>query len=260
VTGPSSPLRLTLVHLYPELMNVYGDRGNIIALRQRCAWRGIELDVQPVSLGDRLDSGTCDLIFFGGGQDREQAVVSPDFVEGKGVAIREAVEADAVLLSVCGGYQLLGHTYTTFDGRELAGVGVFDARSVPGDRRAIGNVVIETDLDGGLRTLVGFENHSGRTYLGAGGRPLGRVVSGGGNNGEDGTEGTRYRNAFGCYLHGSLLPKNPWFADLLIGRALTRRYGAGEPLAPLDDALEVGAHAAVVQRARRLGTVRSGAW
>ncbi len=256
----NSPLRLTLVHLYPDLMNVYGDRGNIIALRQRCAWRGIELDVQPVSLADRLSGRACDLIFFGGGQDREQAVVSPDFVERKGEEIREAVEDGAVLLSVCGGYQLLGHTYTTFDGRQLAGVGVFDVRSVPGDRRAIGNVVIETDLAGTPRTLVGFENHSGRTYLGPGNRPLGRVLSGGGNNGEDGTEGAVYRNAFGSYLHGSLLPKNPWFADLLIERALRRRYGPDAVLSPLDDALEERAHDGVVRRARQLGTVHSGAW
>jgi len=255
-----TPLRLTLVHLYPELMNVYGDRGNIIALSRRCAWRGIELDVQPVSLDDRLNGKASDLIFFGGGQDREQAVVSPDFVERKGDQIREAVEDGAVLLSVCGGYQLLGHTYTTFDGRELAGVGVFDVRSVPGDRRAIGNVVIETDLDGTRRTLVGFENHSGRTYLGPGCRPLGLVLSGGGNNGEDGTEGAVYRNAFGSYLHGSLLPKNPWFADLLIERALRRRYGPDATLAPLDDGLELQAHDGVVRRARQLGIVRSGAW
>ena len=140
-----TPLRLTLVHLYPDLMNVYGDRGNIITFRRRCAWRGIELDVQPVSLGDRLTPGACDLIFFGGGQDREQAVISPDFVTEKGDAVREAVEEGAVVLAVCGGYQLLGHTYTTVDGQELPGVGVFDVRSVPGPRRHIGNVVVETD-------------------------------------------------------------------------------------------------------------------
>ena len=242
---------LTLVHLYPELMNVYGDRGNIIALRQRCAWRGIRLDVQPVSIGDRLSGGECDLIFFGGGQDREQAVVSPDFVVQKGGAIREAVEDGAVLLSVCGGYQLLGHTYTTYDGRELAGVGVFDVRSTPGERRAIGNVVIETDVDGTRRTLVGFENHSGRTFLGAACRPLGRVLAGSGNNGEDGTEGAVYRNAFGCYLHGSLLPKNPAFADHLIGLALQRKYGSDTALTPLDDAIERQAHESAAARARQ---------
>jgi CobQ-like glutamine amidotransferase family enzyme len=256
-----TPFRLTLAHLYPDLMNVYGDRGNIITLQQRCAWRGIQLDVQPVSLGDRLTPGSTDLIFFGGGQDREQAVISSDFVSAKGAAVREAVEDGTVLLSVCGGYQLLGHTYTTVDGRELPGAGVFDVRSVPGTRRHIGNIVVEvTDDDGTTRTLVGFENHSGQTYLGAGARPLGRVLQGGGNNGEDGTEGATYRNAYGCYLHGSLLPKNPWFADRLIARALHRRYGPDVTLAPLDDTLETRAHDAVVSRARKLGTVRSGAW
>jgi lipid II isoglutaminyl synthase (glutamine-hydrolysing) len=255
-----TPLRLTLVHLYPDLMNVYGDRGNIITFRRRCAWRGIELDVQPVSLGDRLNPGGCDLVFFGGGQDREQAVISPDFVSEKGQAVREAVEDGTVVLAVCGGYQLLGHTYTTVDGQELPGAGVFDVRSVPGSRRHIGNLVAEANLDGTPRTLVGFENHSGQTYLGPGCRPLAKVLQGGGNNGEDGTEGAVYMDAYGCYLHGSLLPKNPWLADRLIARALQRRYGDEITLAPLDDTLEERAHAAVVSRARRLGTVRSGAW
>jgi CobQ-like glutamine amidotransferase family enzyme len=255
-----TPFRLTLVHLYPDLMNVYGDRGNIITLRRRCAWRGIELEVQPVSLGDRLNPGSADLIFFGGGQDREQALISPDFVSEKGKPVRDAVENGAVVLAVCGGYQLLGHTYTTVDGQELSGAGVFDARSVPGSRRHIGNLVAEVSLDGTPRILVGFENHSGRTYLGPGCQPLGRVLQGGGNNGEDGTEGAVYRDAYGCYLHGSLLPKNPWFADRLLSRALRRRYGDDVTLAPLDDTLEERAHAAVVSRARRLGTVRSGAW
>ena len=253
-------MRLTLVHLYPDLMNVYGDRGNIIALQRRCAWRDIDLRVLVVGIGDRLDPRDCDLVFFGGGQDREQAVVSPDFVAEKGAAIREAVEDGAVALAVCGGYQLLGHTYTTVDGEELAGVGVFDVRSVPGSRRHIGNIVVGTELDGGPRTLVGFENHSGRTFLGPGCRPLGRVLTGSGNNGEDGSEGAIYRDAYGCYMHGSLLPKNPWFADHLIARALRRRYGPEVTLRPLDDALEERAHTAVVERARRLGAVRSGAW
>ena len=255
-------LRLTLVHLYPDLMNVYGDRGNIITFRRRCAWRGIELDVQPVTLGDRLTPGTSDVIFFGGGQDREQAVISPDFVSEKGQAVREAVEDGAVVLAVCGGYQLLGHTYTTVDGQELPGAGVFDVRSVPGTRRHIGNLVAEANLDGTPRTLVGFENHSGQTYLGPGVTPLAKVLQGGGNNGEDGTEGAVYKDAYGCYLHGSLLPKNPWLADRLLSRALRRRYGdeAMAVMTPLDDTLEERAHAAVVNRARRLGTVRSGAW
>ncbi len=251
---------LTLVHLYPDLMNVYGDRGNIIALQRRCAWRGIELEVVPVSLGDRLPTTACDLIFFGGGQDREQEVVSPDFVSSKGAAVRELVEDGTVVLAVCGGYQLLGHTYTTVDGEELAGAGVFDVRSPPGPRRHIGNIVIQAELDGEPRTLVGFENHSGRTYLGSGCQPLGRVLTGSGNNGEDGTEGAVYRNAYGCYMHGSLLPKNPHLADHLIGRALRRRYGSAATLPPLDDTLEERAHQAVVRRAGKLGAVRSGAW
>src|SRR3954467_6834456 len=176
-----TPFRLTLVHLYPDLMNVYGDRGNIITFKRRCSWRDIELEVQPVSLGDRLNPGACDLIFFGGGQDREQAVISPDFLTEKGEAVKEAVEAGAVVLAVCGGYQLLGHTYTTVDGQELPGVGVFDVRSVPGSGRQIGHLVAEVNLDGPPRTLVGFENHSGQTYLEPGCKPLGKVLQGGGN-------------------------------------------------------------------------------
>src|SRR5207253_3211506 len=162
----------------------------------------IEVAVDELSIGDEMDPASVDLIFFGGGQDREQAVVSPDFLRQKGDAVREAVEDGAALLSVCGGYQLLGTSYTTVDGQEL-----------PGPGRHIGNVLIEPDLDGPRRTLVGFENHSGRTYLTAGTKPLGRAIVGAGNNGEDGTEGAVYRGAIGCYLHGSLLPKNPWLAD-----------------------------------------------
>ena len=187
----------------------------------------MSLEVEEVSLGDRLDARRTDLIFFGGGQDREQTVVSADFVSEKGEAVCEAVERGAALLSVCGGYQLLGRSYTTVDGQELPGAGLFDVRSVPGPRRHIGNVLIETDLDGAPRTLVGFENHSGRTYLGRGVRPLGRAVVGAGNNGEDGTEGAVYKSAIGCYLHGSLLPKNPWLADRLLADAL--RHLTGEP-------------------------------
>ena len=243
----------------PDLMNVYGDRGNIITFRRRCAWRGIELDVQPISLGDRLTPGTCDLIFFGGGQDREQAVISPDFVVEKGEAVREAVEDGAVVLAVCGGYQLLGTPTPRWTARSCPGAGVFDVRSVPG-RGAHRQPGGRGEPGRHARTLVGFENHCGQTYLGPGVKPLAKVLQGGGNNGEDGTEGAVYKDAYGCYLHGSLLPKNPWLADQLIARALRRRYGEDAPLAPLDDTLEERAHAAVVSRARRLGTVRSGAW
>jgi len=251
-----APLRI--VHLYPDLMSVYGDRGNILALQRRAEWRGIPVEVRELSVGDTLEPDTVDLIFFGGGQDREQEVVSVDFLEQKGDAVREAVERGAALLSVCGGYQLLGKTYTTVDGHELPGAGLFDVRSVPGPLRHIGNVLIETDLGGETRTLVGFENHSGRTYLGRSVAPLGKTVIGAGNNGEDGTEGAVYKGAIGCYLHGSLLPKNPWLADHLLRIALRDRGGQ---LEPLDDTLENHAHETVAARIRGAGgRVKSGAW
>ncbi len=252
---------LRLIHLYPDLMSVYGDRGNVLALVRRAEWRGIAVEVSQFSVGDILDPAEADLIFFGGGQDREQEVVSPDFLRQKGEAVRQAVDDGAALLSVCGGYQLLGQSYTTVDGQELPGAGLFDVRSVPGPKRHIGNVLIETFLDGQPRTLVGFENHSGRTYLGPGVQPLGRAVVGAGNNGEDHTEGAIYKGAIGCYLHGSLLPKNPWLADRLLITALTHRRGEAVELAPLDDRLEDDAHQAVAARIRSGGgRVKSGAW
>jgi lipid II isoglutaminyl synthase (glutamine-hydrolysing) len=252
---------LRLVHLYPDLMSVYGDRGNVLALMRRAAWRDIDLEVSELTVGDRLDPEEADLIFFGGGQDREQEVVSPDFLQQKGRAVREAVDLGAALLSVCGGYQLLGQSYTTVDGQELPGAGLFDVRSLPGPKRHIGNVLVETDLDGQRRTLVGFENHSGRTYLGPSTRPLGRAVVGAGNNGEDHTEGAVYKGAVGCYLHGSLLPKNPWLADRLLATALRHRLGEPVELAPLDDRLEQDAHQAMAERIRGAGgRVKSGAW
>jgi len=253
--------RLRLIHLYPDLMSVYGDRGNVLTLVRRAEWRGIEVQLIELSVGDRLEPDEADLIFFGGGQDREQEVVSPDFLRQKAAAVRQAVDEGAALLSVCGGYQLLGQSYTTVDGQELPGAGLFDVRSVPGPRRHIGNVLIDTHLDGQRRTLVGFENHSGRTYLGRGVQPLGRAVVGAGNNGEDHTEGAVYQGAIGCYLHGSLLPKNPWLADRLLTIALCRRSGEPVELQPLDDRLEEDAHEAVAARIRGAGgRVKSGAW
>ena len=251
-------MKLVLVHLYPDLMNVYGDRGNIIALERRAAWRDIELEVRPCTLGEAFDPAETDLIFFGGGQDREQGVVADDLVERKGDAVKEAVEQGAALLAVCGGYQLLGRFFRTGTGDELPGVGLFDAWTVAGARRCIGNVVIRCDWDPEGRDLVGFENHSGKTYLGPACRPLGRVHHGFGNNGEDGAEGAIYKAAYGCYLHGSLLPKNPWFADHLLLQALRRRAGPAATLSALDDRLELMAHEAVVTRTERLGRVRSG--
>jgi CobQ-like glutamine amidotransferase family enzyme len=240
--------RLRLGHLYPALMNVYGDRGNILCLERRCRLRDIELEVTSLGLGDRLDPTAFDLLFMGGAQDREQGLVGRDLQEIKGAPLREAVESGTVFLGVCGGYQLAGRFYRGADGVELTGAGIFDLHTLhPGPRakRLIGNLVAE--WEGG--TLVGFENHGGRTYLGPGAQPLARVKHGFGNDGQSGFEGALYRNAFGCYLHGPVLPKNPALADRLISLALERRYGDGT-LAPLDDRLEQRAHDAALHLSR----------
>jgi len=240
---------LRLAHLYPRLMNIYGDRGNILCLRRRCEARDIELVVEDLDLGVPLDPAAYDLIFMGGGQDREQRRIAEDLAIGKGEALRKAAEGGVAMLAVCGGYQLFGRYYRPAAGEELPGAAVFDAWTVhPGEgaRRCIGDVAAR--WEGG--TLVGFENHGGRTYLGSGARPLARVERGFGNNGEDGGEGAVYRNAYGTYLHGSLLPKNPRFTDHLLRLALNRRYGEVE-LTPLDDGIEEAAHAAALRVAHR---------
>jgi CobQ-like glutamine amidotransferase family enzyme len=230
-------------------MNVYGDRGNIICLERRCRLRGIELEVAPLGLRAPLEPDAFDMLFMGGAQDREQRLVSDDLVQVKGAALREAAEAGVVVLAVCGGYQLAGHFYRGADGEELRGAAILDIQTVhpgPRARRLIGNLVAR--WQGG--ELAGFENHGGRTYLGPGCELLAKVVSGFGNDGKSGFEGARYKNVFGTYLHGPLLPKNPEFADHLISLALQRRYGDGT-LAPLDDALELRAHAAAAKAATR---------
>lgn len=234
---------LRICHLYPELMNIYGDRGNIITLVQRCHWRGFGVRVTAVSLGDRLDPGEHDLYFIGGGQDREQIMVCDDLSREKGDSLIQAVEEGAALLSICGGYQLLGKHFLTYTGEDLPGISLFDVKTVGGEMRFIGNVVASSELEGAGGVLVGFENHSGRTHLGPGCRPLGKVIKGFGNNGEDGWEGCVYRAAVGTYLHGSLLPKNPRLADWFILQALRRRYELDE-LQTLDDGLENAAHQA----------------
>jgi hypothetical protein len=242
----SPSMQLRIAHLYPRVMNVYGDRGNILSLVRRCRERDIDVIVTPLGSGDALDPETCDLIFIGGAQDRDQRRVADDLLSTKGVAVREAVEAGMVVLAVCGGYQLFGRFYRESSGVELAGLGVFDLWTEhpgPSAPRLIGNVIAEYDGE----TLAGFENHGGRTYLDECAQPLARVRSGSGNNGKDGTEGARYKNAFGTYLHGSLLPKNPHFADRLIALALGRRYGEDVELAPLDDRLEEAAHGAALR-------------
>ena len=241
---------LRLGHLYPALMNVYGDRGNIICLERRCRLRGIDLVVVPLEIGDTLEAGEFDLFFIGGAQDRDQRLVGGDLVSPKAAALREAVEAGAVFLGVCGGYQLAGRFYRDAGGDELEGAAIFDLHTVhPGAKakRLIGNLAAEWEEAPGRRaTLTGFENHGGRTILGPNAQPFAKVIRGFGNDGESGYEGARYKNAFGCYLHGPVLPKNPALADRLLSLALERRYGDGT-LAPLDDTIEERAHAAALR-------------
>ena len=240
--------QLRIAHLYPEQMNIYGDRGNLIALRQRCAWRGISTLLFPVFPGTAVDWLEIDLAFFGGGQDSGQTLIAADFVEQQATGLHAAAADGLVLLAICGGYQLLGNYFLTHTGEKLPGIGLLDVHTVGGKQRMIGNLVVDLQLADLAGQLVGFENHSGATYLGAKAQPLGRVVKGYGNNGEDRTEGAQWQNVFGCYLHGSLLPKNPHFADLLITRALQRRYGANIALEPLDDRLELQAHHTMIER------------
>ena len=238
---------LRIAHLYADEMNIYGDRGNILTLSKRAEWRGISVAVEAIGRGPSPDLSGIDVIFWGGGQDRDQELVFTDAAQHKVGAIREAIEGGAVVLAVCGGYQLLGEYYVTADGKKLPGLGLVDLHTVPGPKRNIGNIVIETSgLGLTPPTLVGFENHSGKTYLGPGLQPLGRVLRGAGNNGEDGFEGVAAGNVFGTYLHGSLLPKNPQLADLLLARALRRRGLAR--LERLDDSVEMSAHRSVRER------------
>lgn len=245
-------MKLNICHLYPDLLDLYGDRGNILALSARCCWRGIETVVQRASLGDKLDFDNMDILFIGGGSDREQNLLVQDLMQRK-IDLQAAIEDGLVVLTICGGYQLLGQYYQTAEGKKIPGLGILDLWTIAGSKRMIGNVVVELDclLQAGqgtsLGTLVGFENHSGKTYLGAGLEPLGKVLIGYGNNGQDKTEGVRYKNIFGTYLHGPLLPKNPDFADLLLQLAFKRR-GYREQLELLDDRIERLAHQAILKK------------
>ncbi|MFL5817635.1 MAG: type 1 glutamine amidotransferase [Conexibacter sp.] len=233
------PETLRVCALYPQLMNIYADRGNLLLLQRRCEWRGIGFELTAVELGEPLDAEAADLFYIGGGQDRDQRLCALDLAEVKREGLHAAAERGAALLAVCGGYQLLGHSYELGE-ETLPGAGLVDLRTVRSDGpRLIGNVAIEVELDGERRVLAGFENHGGRTRLGPGAQPLGKVLRGHGNDGASGYEGVRRGNVIGTYLHGPLLPKNVWLADWLIARAL----GHDEPLAPLDDALEAAAHA-----------------
>jgi len=235
---PGRPLRVCA--LYPDLMNIYADRGNLIVLERRCAWRGIGFQLSASGLGEQLDGRAHDLFYIGGGQDRDQRLCAHDLIETKRAGLHAAAERGAVVLGVCGGYQLLGHSYALAD-EEIPGVGLLDLRTVREEGpRLIGNVAIEVTLENGdAEVLAGFENHGGRTHLGGRQQPLGRVLRGFGNDGRSGFEGARAGNTVGTYLHGPLLPKNVWFADWLIARALGLRP---EQLAPLDDAIERQTH------------------
>jgi lipid II isoglutaminyl synthase (glutamine-hydrolysing) len=246
-------MKIRVGHLYPDYLNIYADRGNIAVLARRAALRGLELEVTAIGLGVTPAAGDHDLLYVGGGQDREQALIAPDLA-AKGPAIAEAVERGAAVLAVCGGYQLLGRFYRDRHGSELPGAGVLPLHTVAGDRRMIGDVLLESTLDGSPRTIAGFENHAGRTILDEGAEPLGRVLAGFGNDGSSGFEGCRLGSAVGTYLHGPLLPRNPWLADWLLAHAAAHRSGGSAPVfEPLPDELEAEAHAVSAARARARG-------
>jgi lipid II isoglutaminyl synthase (glutamine-hydrolysing) len=247
-------MKVRIGHLYPDYLNIYADRGNIAVFQRRAAWRGIELSVEAIGAGDAVEPGGHDLYYVGGGQDREQALIAPDLA-AKGPALSEAIAAGAAVLAVCGGYQLLGAFYRDVSGADQPGAGVLPLYTVAGQTRMIGDCLLECEVEPGVRrTLAGFENHAGRTYLDEGARALGRVVAGFGNDGESGYEGCLAGRAVGTYLHGPLLPRNPWLADWLLAQALGHAAGGDAPeLEPLPDGLEERAHAVSAQRAHDRG-------
>lgn len=234
-------MELRICHMYPDVLNLYGDRGNMLCMTKRLGWRGIGASVTKLPIGERGSIADYDLIFIGGGQDFEQQVLLGDLHRGKDREIRAAVEDGVTFLTICGGYQMLGSYYETFDGKRCDFIGAVDLWTVGTKKRMIGNYKFQCPPELGGMTVVGFENHSGKTRLGPSAQPLGRVLAGFGNNGEDGLEGVHYKNVFGSYSHGPLLPKNPEFCDMILKTALERRYGRAE-LEPLDDAAEILAH------------------
>ncbi|HEY9062423.1 MAG TPA: glutamine amidotransferase [Pseudobacteroides sp.] len=242
---------LNICHLYPDLLNLYGDRGNIIALKRRSEWRGIKITISNVTLGDSFIPENYDIIFLGGGQDYEQTIIQDDLLKQKGSEIKNAIMNDKIFLCICGGYQLLGKYYKTWEGKEIEFLGILDLWTIGGQKRMIGNMAFECDFlksdtfDG---KVIGFENHSGRTYLGVDVKPLGRVLRGNGNNGEDDCEGALYKNVHCSYSHGSLLPKNPAFTDHLLSLALKQKYKDFVSLQPLDDVIESCAHDSMLKR------------
>ncbi len=240
-------MELKICHMYPDVLNLYGDRGNVRCLQQRLRWRGIDSAVERLPIGAQARLGDFDLVFIGGGQDFEQQVLLEDLHRGKDREIRAAIEDGIPFLTICGGYQMLGHYYETYDGQRCDFIGALDLYTVGSKHRMIGNYKYQCGTESGGSLVVGFENHSGKTRLGSGVQPLGQVLAGFGNNGEDGTEGARYRNVFGTYSHGPLLPKNPALCDFILLTALQRKYGTAE-LAPLDDTAELAAHDEMAER------------
>lgn len=240
-------MEFNICHMYPDVLNLYGDRGNILTLRRRLEWRGIGVTVTEKPIGSDSDLTGYDLIFIGGGQDFEQETLLEDLHRGKDAALKSAIDDGVAALAICGGYQMLGNYYETHDGQRCDFIGAIDLYTVGGAQRMIGNYLFRCGEESGGSTVVGFENHSGRTYLGEGVQPLGTVLKGYGNNGADGTEGVRWRNVFGTYSHGPLLPKNPALCDAILTTALARKYGSAA-LEPLDDAAEAHARDEMIQR------------
>lgn len=241
-------MKLNICHLYPDILNLYGDRGNIITMKRRLEGRGIKVNIDECSIGQPLNADKYDIFFIGGGQDFEQEVLLRDLSSGKAQDIRTAVEEEKTFLAICGGYQMLGEYYKTWDGVQLDFIGAIGVHTIGAKERMIGNYMFRTTPESGDTVVVGFENHSGKTYLSEQVAPLGMMLSGNGNNGEDKTEGARYKNVFGTYSHGSLLPKNPVLCDFILQTALNHRYDGAEPLAPLDDTLELNAHRYMQER------------
>ena len=240
-------MELHIFHMYPDVLNLYGDRGNILCLRRRLEWRGIGVTVTEKPIGAEQQLSGADLIFIGGGQDFEQEALLEDLHRGRDAQLRAAIADGVPVLAICGGYQMLGNYYETHEGRRCDFIGAIDLYTIGGRERMIGNYMFRCGPESGGSTVVGFENHSGRTHLGPGVTPLGQVLAGHGNNGTDGGEGVRFRNVFGTYSHGPLLPKNPALCDEILRTALERKYGAAD-LAPLDDAAETLAHDEMVRR------------
>jgi len=234
-------MELKICHMYPDVLNLYGDGGNIICMKKRLEWRGIDVSVTKMPIGSDSSLAGFDLFFIGGGQDFEQEVLLNDLHKGKDASVKAAIEDGKTFLTICGGYQMMGNYYQTHEGVRCDFIGAVDYYTVGSDIRMIGNYKFKCEEVSGGSTVVGFENHSGKTYLGEGVSPLGRVLAGYGNNGEDGTEGVRYRNLFGTYSHGPLLPKNPGLCDIILLSALERKYGKAD-LEPLDDSAELAAH------------------